>query len=174
LTPSSEDSAAAIKALYVTRGGYSHEQVDQAGVTLVQTVHKAVSEAFSKTGHAKIGLSSVITGGIGYGAPSEYRPPLGGPQVLQFTANSAPPARAEVERRYGLILPKDAAGEDDIQLMRINPPNPNDAFIARVDELIPGVTGILSIRLTMFAERIASEMLAELRGLAESAAGRRR
>ena len=36
-------------------------------------------------------------------------------------------------------------------------------FIARVDELIPAMSGVLLIRLNMFAERIADELFAELK-----------
>ncbi len=174
LTPSAEQSAAGINALYVTRGGYSHEQVDQAGISLVHTLHKALGEAFSKISAAKIAHGLSFSGGQGYALPPEYRFPLTGPQILHCTLTSQPPAQAQVQRQYGLLLPKDAAGEDDVQIVTVRSSGSGDTFIARVDEIIPGASGVLSLRLTMFAERIASQMLAELRTLAETNSGIRR
>ena len=175
-TPSAEDSAAAIKALYVTRGGYSHEQVDQAGTRLVEALQKAVDEAFSKVPMDRISVGWSRVGGPGYASTPEYRYPIGGGQIVQLGLSSQPPAAAQSYRQYGLLLPKDAAGEDDIRLVRISPPDQagEDTFNARADDLIPAVSGILHIRLTMFAERLAGEMLAELKDGAERTMGKPR
>lgn len=171
--PKAEQSVAAIEALYVTKGGYVHEQIDQAGQRLLEALQQAVNEVFTKIGTPKISRDTAIVSGGGYSPPSEYRFPIGGPQILRFILASQPPAQARVVRMYGLLLPMDAAGEDDVRLIRTNSSDPADSFIARVDELIPVASGVFGIRLAMFAERIASEMLAELKDLAERSMGKR-
>jgi len=173
LTVSAEQSAAAIQALYVTRGGYTHEQVDQLGAKFLEAFQGAVTQAMAKIQAPKVSFGAGAVLGMPYGVPSGYRVPLTGARTVNFTLSAAPPAQAHVQRVYGLLLPKDAAGEDDIQLVRLEHGKPVDAFIARVDQLIPGVTGILQIRLNMFAERFANEMFAELRDGAEKRMGKR-
>ena len=47
--------------------------------------------------------------------------------------------------------------------------NAGDTFTARMDEVEPAISGILHIRIRMFAERLVGEMLQQLRILAENA-----
>jgi Fic family protein len=166
-TNSAEASVAAIESLYVTRGGYTYEQVDELGVALAQAAHSAVNQALSKIRTSRIKFGAQLAAAGQYQMPPGYRTPLTGGRIASFTLTSAPPARGQVVRVYALILPKDAAGEDDVQLMEIGRPNSGDAFVARVDELTPTMSGILQIRLNMFAERVANEMFAELKTEAE-------
>lgn len=90
--------------------------------------------------------------------------------VLQVTFNSAPPVQAQVIHQYFLWLPKDPAGDDDILLKLANA---SEEFVARMDEVLPSVSGVLQIRINMFGERVVRGMLAELRGLAQKALGTR-
>jgi hypothetical protein len=76
------------------------------------------------------------------------------------------PLTSKVARLYRAWLPADASGEDDILLENSN--DQSDVFAARMEEVEPAISGILQIRLKMFAERIVSEMLMELRNLADS------
>jgi hypothetical protein len=72
-----------------------------------------------------------------------------------------------VARIYSLLLPRDAAGDDDIQL--VSTQKEGDTFTARIDEVIPAISGVLQMRLSMFAEGLVGEMLQQLRILAENA-----
>jgi len=169
--PSAEESAAAIQALYVTKGGYTHQEVDQAGFRLFEALEAAVKKELSLRagGNVTFGGSRL---GTNYPVPREYRLPLGMGQLFQVVLNSAPPAGTQVFRNYGIALPKDPAGDDDVQIISTN--NQADVFTARLDELMPGISGILQIRINMFGERVANEMFSELRGKAEQLIGRRR
>jgi Fic family protein len=176
IAQSAEQSAEAIQSLYVTRGGYTHEQVDQIGMKLLTAFVNAVGQAMPQTQAPKITLGSSIMGAQ-YVIRFGYRLPLQGGQIANFTLATPPPAQAQAQRLYGLILPKDAAGDDDIQLVRmlnVSQLSTEDAFAARVDQLVPAMSGILQIRLNMFAERLVKEMFAELRDKAEKALGTRR
>jgi len=173
LTQSAERSVEAIESLYVTRGGYTHEQVDQAGMSFLEAVHAAVGQAFSKIQGPRLVRGVTIASGS-YIVPPGHRLPFAGPRVVGVTVASRPPVQAQVVRSYGLVLPKDAAGDDDVQVVGSVSRVPADAFVARMDELIPAMSGVLLIRLNMFAERIVNEMLAELSDKAEQVMGKRR
>jgi hypothetical protein len=69
-------------------------------------------------------------------------------------------------RTYHLFLPKDADVDDDIQIERADG---KETFVARVSEVIPTISGVLQIRITLFAERVAGSMLAELKSNVEKA-----
>jgi hypothetical protein len=88
-----------------------------------------------------------------------------GGRILQVGFTSQPPAQAHVSRNYALLLPRDAAGDDDIQLFA----TASETFTARMDEVIPSISGVLTIRLRMFAERLVGELLDQLRMYAETA-----
>ena len=107
--------------------------------------------------------------------------------LLHVELSTSSPAYARVYRNFVLWLPVDAAGDDDIHLVRIFDENPRlteirvggtrigpptrfeRVFSARMDELVPTVSGVLQIRAGLVAERVVGEMLAELTPLAEKA-----
>jgi len=81
-----------------------------------------------------------------------------------------------LDRKYALWLPKNANGDDDVLLARIwdnlamiELDESKIVFSARVSDLIPTVSGVLQIRTSMFADRIVSEALGQLRSAAEEA-----
>jgi hypothetical protein len=93
--------------------------------------------------------------------------------VFQVILQSSPPAQAAAVRNMNLLLPVNATGDDDVKLADTNNPHSFEPLIARMDELIPAISGVSQIRINMFAERLCSEMLAELRAKAEESLGKR-
>lgn len=87
---SAHESTAAIEKLYITKGGYTHDQVDEAGTTLAQAIEAAVLAQFEKTRPHKTNFESRIDSSH-YAVPSGYRIPLNGGRILSFTVTSAPP-----------------------------------------------------------------------------------
>jgi Fic family protein len=165
LAPSAEQSVKHIDSLYFTKGGYTHDEVDTAGTELMKLVHAEFAKAIPKSSTTKLaGKVQIASSGAHTLAGPSYRLPLSGGQTLQISFSTARPAIANITRQYTLSLPKDAGGEDDVQLKRANA---NDTFIARMDELFPSISGVLRIRVSLFAERVVREMLAELLLLAE-------
>jgi Fic family protein len=170
IAPSVEESLASINSLYITKGGYTHDQVDEAGKLLLNALMAAVQQAFNIAA-PKVNRNFSIQAS-GYGVPTPtYRPPMTGMGLLQVVLISQPPAQAQVARQYFLWLPRDAAGDDDILLML---GNTTDQFSARMDEVLPSMSGVLQIRINMFGERVVRETLAELRDQAQKALGSRR
>lgn len=165
LSPSAEETFAAIERLYITRGGYTHEQVDAAGLSLIELLSQELKRISSHF------LVPPIAGGVVIGpqapqAPSQasYRVPLQGGRTVTISMGTPAPAHAKIQRQYWLEVPKDAAGSDDIVLTDLR----HDAFAARLDELVPVLAGVLQIRMGMFAERVLRDMQAELLEQAEN------
>jgi Fic family protein len=157
---SPEQTLSTISRLYVTKGGYTHDQVDEAGMKLLKLVSEEVQRVISRNSTPKVSgsVQQAVGGGIAPG-PAHRLPIGGGVRFLEFTFSTAPPAAARVVRRYNLLLPKDARGDDDIQ---ISLQGGHDIFAARMEEVLPELSGILRIRVTIFAERLVGEMLEEL------------
>jgi hypothetical protein len=163
-TPAAESSVAAIQDLYMTKGGFTHEEVDQLGIRLIEAFQGTVTQTLGKIQAPKV-KSQITIGGGSYSAPAQYRPPFSGNLVCTVTLTTAPPVNASVQRFYALMMPRDAVGNDKIQL--VNSQNPNDVFIARIDQLIPSLSGVVQIRLNMFVERLLNELFAQLSASAQ-------
>lgn len=66
LAPSVEESVAAINSLYITKGGYTHQQVDKAGEQLLTDLSGAISQAsIAAVPNVNRGIS-VNVGGVRY------------------------------------------------------------------------------------------------------------
>lgn len=182
--PSLQDAAAALEKLYITKGGYTQDQVDKAGGELFQLLRDELQTIISKRdgGSFRGNASPYRTSAVRIELDSAHRLP-GSPNrdlnVLHVELTSAQPAYARVFRDYVVIVPIDARSDDDLQLMRVMekqvtigneaPLGTEFAFSARVDELTPSLSGVLQIRAGVFAERIIGELLSELKPLVEDA-----
>jgi len=163
LVPTPEEGAAAVNDLYITKGGYSQDQVDAAGKQLIQLVQRQFTKTIPKNVGPKVsGGVNLLPGAQGSSDPA-HRPPVERSYLLVQFSSSAPMS-VQVSRNYSIWLPKDAGGDDDVQLKRADS---EDMFVARMDELIPAISGVLQIRITLFTERVVGEMLAELKSLAQ-------
>lgn len=179
--PSIDEAAAAVEGLFVTKGGYTQNQVDSAGGQLLQLI----TGETSKVAAAKTSANLTGNATIAEIRDPHYEPDAGyrllaqsgrGTTALVVSFNSSPPAQANVHRNFALWLPRDAASDDDLQLVLVQVGTNTGSsytkqkyFSARIDELIPSFSGVLAIRASLLAERLVSEMLTELRPLAETA-----
>jgi hypothetical protein len=165
LMPSIQESSAAISGLYVTKGGYTHDQVDEGGSRLINALKDSIERSLS-TVSPKV-TRSIQVSAAGYKTRSgDHRPPMNNMGLLAVSLNSASPAVAQVTRQYHLWLPRNAAGSDDILVML---GNQTEQFGARMEEVVPAISGILQIRINMFGDRVARETLIELRDRAGKA-----
>ncbi|HTW62557.1 MAG TPA: Fic family protein [Terracidiphilus sp.] len=164
LSPKPEQGLGAIDRLYTTKGGYTQQEVDACGARLQQLLMDEFTKVFSRSSSPNVRYhSSFVDGGRG---PSDavHRLPFSGARRLEIRLDAVAPAKAVSLRTYHLFLPKDADADDDVQLEQADG---KESFVARVCELIPSVSGILQIRLGLFAERVAGVMLSELRAAVE-------
>jgi Fic family protein len=169
--PSVEESLSAIKALYTTRGGYTQQQIDQAGEKLITSFNERLSKAASTMPQGQIGYSFTLQSGVQYPLPGGYRTPVHGGRGIQLVLHTAQPIAVNTNRTYFLLLPLDAAGDDDVQLAaNVMPGGVEDRFLVKTEDLISLTSGILEIRLSMFTERVLAEMLQTLNKNAEETA----
>jgi hypothetical protein len=94
--------------------------------------------------------------------PHGYRFLLSGGQTFTVGFDSAKPVPANVRRGYTVLVPKDPSSDDDIQVVSFAGMAMTDKFTARIDELVPTVSGVSQIRIKMFVDRVIGELLAEL------------
>jgi Fic family protein len=180
--PTPEEGAKAINGLYVTKGGFTQDQVNESGMQLLKLFQNELTKIINRnTGPNLKGYTNLING-LQSTPDSSHRLPISQERGLLIRFNSTAPAEAMNNRQYVLFLPVDAGVNDDIQLSRADEPvkfvmdgtrrvgiSPSDpAFSARMDELIPTISGVLQIRIAIFAERIVGIMLAELGSLADA------
>ncbi len=179
--PSSEQAAAAINRLFITKGGYTQDQVDEAGNRLLDLLREELAKVISKRSGPNLRGTAgyAVLGGIKTTPDSGHRLPArdeNASKFLRIEFTSAPPAGARLERTYSAWLPADAASDDDIQVvstqegyqvLSISPAQ--IVFSARIDELVPSISGVLQIRVGLLAERLISDLLVDLMILAKKA-----
>jgi len=161
LAPNTDESLTVIDNLYFSRGGYTREQVDEAGRLLMTIVEEELMKSIRGATSSRVRGSVRLNDGLIFTsrpiqAGAQYKE---GGRHLDITFHSAPPFEADAERQYHLFLPKDAGGEDDVQLKQLNG---EDTFAARMDEITRANSGVLHIRAAIFAERVVAELLAKL------------
>ncbi len=180
LAPTPEEAADSIKSLYVTRGGYTQAEVDHAGDVLRMMVEEELRRiAAENTGSNLRSGIAVWTAqqDFHFEPDPAYRllaDSRGDLSFLHVEFNSSPPAQARIFRNYAVWLPRDAASDDDLHLVLVQGGlnsggyyTKQKSFSVRMNELVPTVSGVLKIRIGLFAERIFGEMLPELRNEAK-------
>ncbi len=166
LSPTPEQGVEAIDRLYTTKGGYRQEEVDAGGAKLLQLVGDELTKVFSRIPSSNVRYEArFIDSGKGT-SDAAHRPPISGARKLEVRLAAIQRAKATSLRTYHLFLPIDADVDDDIQLERADS---EDSFVAQVNDIVPSVSGVLQIRIALFAERVAGEMLTELKTTIEKA-----
>jgi Fic family protein len=170
LSPSPEETLEAIKSLYVTRAGYTIDQVDDAAVQLLTEIsNEFVSRFRAFKGPPVTTFITNQAGTPSISLPHGYRFHLSSGQICTVGFDSARPALASVRRGYTALVPKDPSSDDDIQVVSFAGTIISDKFTARIDELVPTMSGVLQIRIKMFVDRVIGELLAELKSKAQMA-----
>jgi Fic family protein len=165
--PSVQNSIEIIKNLYVTKGGYTHEQVDQAGQQLANLFQNELNTQIQQTaasGPVSAGLNNAVRGPRIPNPPNRF--PLSGRRGVSLVMSTKIPAEANVTRTFEVEVPKDGGRNDDLVLVNVDT---QEKFEARLSELVPTATAALQMRLSILAERTVAEALDELAKRATSA-----
>jgi Fic family protein len=163
-TQSSEKSLSMIDSLYITKGGYSQDQVDEAGKRLFAAFVGELQKLISTRSRANLTGEVSYVGGGNLTVGPGYRSPISGNALMQIGLRTSAPASAQVNRRYLLAVPTNAGGEDDIEIRR---QQSEATFAVRAEEVVSGISSGALIRTQIFAERVFGEMLEELVPLAK-------
>ena len=161
LAPQPEDALAKLRRLHTTRGGYTHAEVDQAGIALLQALRERMDTIAEEQQLGPEIQYAIATNARVVVAASEasHRLPSGTDQVirtLDISLRSASPASAEVLVPMHVEVPM-AGGADDMVILRNTATG--ETFRARLSETIPVVAGTVQIRLAVFARRLLGDAL---------------
>lgn len=161
-----ENTLAEIKGLYVTKGGYSHTDVDEAGYTLIELLHQEYLKYQSK-----LPIENLVSFRVRILQAQQevlnpaYRLPMTkGSKTLIVSLSTTPPAHASVSREFSLEVPRDCGKDDDIIIRDIQT---NELFEARMAELVPNASAVLQMRVSIAVQRTIRELTEELREKAE-------
>lgn len=152
--PPLESSLESFKRIFVTRGGYTHQEVDSAGYALVDLISEELNRQgneIAKSGEIHIAVSAEKRNDYPIPNPDTARCPVtdSGRQLAISVTSSAP--KATVNLRFGLSVPKDCDVEDELLLASQDIPIP---FPARITELIPEASAALQLRISIFIQAV--------------------
>jgi hypothetical protein len=164
--PSVQNSIEIIKNLNLTKGGYTHEQVDQAGIQLTSLLQFELGKQLQQIQPSDSVSASVQSGVRGHAISNPgNRFLLDGQRGVLLRMVTKMPANASVERIFELEVPKDSGKNDDLLLINVDT---QEKFEARMSELLPSPSAALQMRLSILAERTVAEALDALAKLATS------
>lgn len=157
-----EEVLAEIKHLYVTKGGYSHEDVDEAGYKLFDLFKQELLRHESDLSVKGVVNFSLISDQSGAKVVnSAYRAPVSkGVRTLHVSLSTEEPVWAATGRVFYLEVPRDCGRDDDIVLHELRS---NELFEARMTELVPVATAALQLRISIAVQRVIREMMSELK-----------
>lgn len=165
--PSIEESVSSIEKLFVTPGGYNQEQVDEAAKKIGQAVSDEISRRIAELGKTSFsGQTNTFQTNTSNSLLDKTHRGLLNNGLTGVSLSFYTPAISalRISRVYHIWLPTNAASDDDIQL-RLE--NGQDVFSVRMDEVYPVLSEALRMRISVFAERVIAQMLAELKSRAE-------
>jgi Fic family protein len=171
-SPQASGAVAAIEKLYTTRGGFTHDQVDQAGISFFEALEQEAERQVS--GYQIEGQLTTTTidatANTTYDVyPSTHRLPMRGGHVLRITAATQAPADTRQSISFSLEVPRDADTDDDVIIRNLNS---QEAFTARVSECTPTLSAAALMRIRIFLERMIGELLQEVSAAATESLGR--
>lgn len=158
--PAPIEAARGLKQVYLTRGGFTHPEVDAAGYKVFDAF---IAEVKRQAGALQTSELSIACTGENTAAnllDSDYRVPVAtGPRLANVQLHTSPPAQADLLRRVTLEVPRDSGKEDDILLRCIET---GEFFGARVTEAYPAVSSTLQLRLAVFAHGLLGRAIADI------------
>jgi hypothetical protein len=160
--PDPDEAFKRIQALYKTRGGYTHPEVDAAGASLLELLRNELYSQAKKyvvPNQLQVVVSKV---GLGYESPTpDYRPPVSRKDnAIQVIAETAPPAHAQNLIKFVVDVPRDSDSEDELLVRPVGQKFPT--FKARIRELVPEPETSLSLRIQLYAQAALGLLLDQL------------
>jgi Fic family protein len=159
--PEADESFNALKKLYVTKGGLTHSELDEAARRAMETFQaelEAQSRKFVGGDQVSVRIDRYAHE---YKIPDPtYRSTLNfSVPGVRLTLAAAAPAATQMVSEVQVEVPKDPGGEDDLILRTLENQNSIDTLAVRVSEAVPGITDSVRMRLTIFAERTVRRAL---------------
>ncbi len=161
LAPDVVKSLKSIDELYVTKSGYTHDEIDAGAQRLLALVKQALQERLAETLQGSA-IKFVVSGhSSNQSAPSGYRNLLTGDRGIgAHLTNDRPPASAKHAISMSIFVPKNADTKDSLVLWHLQ--QKKAIFEARVDELMPRASTSVEIRAKAFVDGLVANMVHEL------------
>jgi Fic family protein len=167
-SPSLDEAVAQLNALYRTKGGYSQDEVDQAGYRLFDRFVQEVSSQISALPKSNLWRFSLSAPNAAHTPHSGYRlPGVEGPRRFDLHISTVPPAMAAFSWQFVLEVPRDSERDDTVAVRNLSVDD--DLFEARLAEVIPGPSSALQMRLSVAVEGMIRRLLVEASKRAASA-----
>ncbi len=166
--PSYEEALSELKSLYMTKGGYTHHEVNEAGIKLLNAFQAELHELVTKNVDEQWFKGSAGRGNMGY-QPVGSNMRTTGPGVAEIAGlnlSSSHPAEAQVSKHFALELPEDCDTDDAVAL-RDNE-GPSDVLEMRMSDLVPDLSVNARFRMRMFAEQVFGKAIKDLVDLAKA------
>lgn len=162
--PSISEQLEEIESFYVTKGGYSHDEVDSAGKKLLEGFLEEINDQQSIIEKNKeLNISLNTTKSHSKLINNRYRNPVSiSPRSINVTIRASKPFNGVTHGiRISVQVPKDCGKDDDLVL--VSNKDSNYVLGARMNEIESMISSQLKMRLRVFAERIYSDMLEEIK-----------
>ncbi len=157
-----EDSLEKLGAFYLTKGGYTHEEVDTAAKALMSSLKNYLDVEFNKIKGKDFLQQAAVSR-----HPATYQPISNNHRVLlnkqgeslMLSITSKAPAEASVNSSLEVHIPNDCGDLDDFIILNTAT---KDQLSVRISEIIPSIKSSLEMKLGMFAEISTNELAARL------------
>lgn len=158
--PAPIEAAAQLKRVYLTQGGFTHVEVDDAGYAMFDAFVAEVQRQAGTLKTGELSISCAVSHEAGRVDDASYRVPVAaGPRLAEVRLHTSPPAQAELLRRVTLEVPQDSGKEDDLVLRCYET---GELFQSRVTEAHPVVTGTLQLRLAVFVHGLLGRAITDI------------
>ncbi len=151
--------------LYKTESGFSYQQIDEGGSKLSQEIKREFSTLFAEEFDNSIAYNVSTELSAGNQATLDrfpnYRFSINGNclQVVIKLNTQKLFKNVSSEFRLFLLIPRNASLDDDILLVNIE----NEVvFQVRISEVVPQISGVSMMRISIFVNSQVSEMLSQL------------
>jgi Fic family protein len=162
--------ADSLRRLYVTRGGFTHAAVDEAGVRLLEAMNQKLNArldpmlrpfAGGVTTLQKIGATDRKA------MNDKLRSPVGNTNGFQMQVNTPAPAQAQLSFIVWVEVPIDGGHADDV-VLTMEPTIGSEPFRTALGDLVPALSPVAELRLDLFVESVTAEILGRLAATAEN------
>ena len=158
-----------IKNLYLTKGGYTHAQVDDAGYRYIELFAQELRNQLKAAT-----ADGVFQGNCNISAESGYEPVRASHRLpishqgrrLFVGLGTAEPAAANLLDSFTLEVPKDCGREDDLLIHNVTT---GETFEARITEIVPVPTAAVQMRVSIIVQRLLAAWLQRLHQMAAAA-----
>jgi Fic family protein len=159
-----ESSLEQIRGMYATKGGYTHEQIDEAGNTFLELFFEEIDLNPIGIRQTDIRFNVQITQPTVDTKLAEYRVTS---KALFFSVSSNHPYQIYHQKYFCIFLPIDP--EIDGSVLLVNSSDLTERYECRINEIIPNLKSALRIRISIMVKRFLNKRLAEFADLLEQA-----